>query len=94
MRELVGCKNTIGRTAAVLKKPHKANFNLFFLERRTLKTYIYSSINKYSCDVERCISDISDVTLPTVHSERTERSTRFGTTGQCQPQTFILRSEA
>jgi len=30
MRELVGGKNTIGRTAAVLKKPHKATFNLFF----------------------------------------------------------------
>ena len=28
MRELVGGKNTIGRTAAVLKKPHKATFNL------------------------------------------------------------------
>ena len=30
MRELVGGKNTIGRTAAVLKKPHKVTFNLFF----------------------------------------------------------------
>ena len=30
MRELVGGKNTIGRTAAVLKKPHKAIFNLFY----------------------------------------------------------------
>jgi len=30
MRELVGGKNTIGRTTAVLKKPHKATFNLFF----------------------------------------------------------------
>ena len=29
MRELVGGKNTIGQTAAVLKKPHKATFNLF-----------------------------------------------------------------
>ena len=29
MRELVGGKNTIGRTAIVLKKPHKATFNLF-----------------------------------------------------------------
>jgi len=28
MRELVGGKNTIGRTAAVLIKPHKATFNL------------------------------------------------------------------
>jgi len=26
MRERVGGKNTIGLTAAVLKKPHKANF--------------------------------------------------------------------
>jgi len=26
MRELVGGKSTIGRTAAVLKKPHKATF--------------------------------------------------------------------
>ena len=26
MRELVGDKNTVGRTAAVLKKPHKATF--------------------------------------------------------------------
>jgi len=31
MRELVEGKNTIGRTAAVLKKPYKATFNLFFL---------------------------------------------------------------
>ena len=31
MRELVGGKNTIGRTAAVLKKPHKATFNLYAL---------------------------------------------------------------
>ena len=30
MRELVGGKNTIGRTAAMLKKLHKATFNLFF----------------------------------------------------------------
>jgi len=30
MRELVGGKNTIGRTATVLKKPHKATFYLFF----------------------------------------------------------------
>jgi len=29
MRELVEGKNTIGRMAAVLKKPYKANFNLF-----------------------------------------------------------------
>jgi len=28
MRELVESKNTIGRTAAVLKKPYKATFNL------------------------------------------------------------------
>ena len=28
MRELVEGKNTIGRTAAVLKKPYKATFNL------------------------------------------------------------------
>ena len=28
MRELVGSKNTIGRTAAVFKKPHKAIFKL------------------------------------------------------------------
>ena len=27
MRELVGGKNTIGPTAAVLKKPHKATYN-------------------------------------------------------------------
>ena len=39
--------------------------------------YIYSSINRSSCDVERCINDISDVTFPTVHSEITERATRF-----------------
>ena len=31
MRELVGGKNT-GRTAAVLKKPHKVTFNLFRAE--------------------------------------------------------------
>ena len=30
MRELVGGKNTIGRTAAVLKKPHKATFTFTF----------------------------------------------------------------
>ena len=30
MRELVEGKNTIGRTAAVLKKPYKATFNLLF----------------------------------------------------------------
>ena len=30
MRELVGGKNTIGRTAAVLKKPHKAKFTFTF----------------------------------------------------------------
>jgi len=29
MRELVGGKNTIGRTAAVLKKPHKATFTFY-----------------------------------------------------------------
>ena len=34
MRELVGGKNTIGRTAAVLKKPHKATFTFTFI--RTL----------------------------------------------------------
>ena len=32
MRELVGGKNTIDRTAAVLKKPHKATFNLFYAQ--------------------------------------------------------------
>jgi len=31
MREIVGSKNTIGRRAAVLKKPHKATFNLLNL---------------------------------------------------------------
>jgi len=30
MRELVGGKNTIGRTAAVLKKPHKTTFTFTF----------------------------------------------------------------
>ena len=30
MRELVEGKNTIGRPAAVLKKPYEATFNLFF----------------------------------------------------------------
>ena len=30
MRELVGGKNTRGRTAAVLKKPHKATFTFTF----------------------------------------------------------------
>ena len=30
MRELVGSKNTIGRTTAVLKKPHKATFTFTF----------------------------------------------------------------
>jgi len=29
MQELVEGKNTIGRTATVLKKPYKATFNLF-----------------------------------------------------------------
>ena len=38
MRELVGGKNTIDRTVAVLKKPHKATFNLFFsIAKRILK---------------------------------------------------------
>ena len=31
MQELVGGKNTIGRTAAMLKKLHKATFNLFLV---------------------------------------------------------------
>ena len=31
MRELVGGKNTIGRTAAVLKKPYEATFNLIYI---------------------------------------------------------------
>jgi len=31
MRELVEGKNTIGRKAAVLKKPFKATFNIFYL---------------------------------------------------------------
>ena len=30
MRELVGGKNTIGRTAAVVKKPQKATFTFTF----------------------------------------------------------------
>jgi len=30
MRELVGGKNTVGRMAAVLKKPHKATFTFTF----------------------------------------------------------------
>ena len=30
MRELVGGKNTIDRTAAVLKKPHKVTFTFTF----------------------------------------------------------------
>jgi len=38
MRELVGGKNTIGWTAAVLKKPHKATFNLFLTP--SLHTYM------------------------------------------------------
>ena len=38
MREFVGGKNTVGRMAAVLKKPHKATFNLFL---QYLETYIY-----------------------------------------------------
>ena len=37
MRELVGGKNTIGRTAAVLKKPHKATFNLLTFYQFTFK---------------------------------------------------------
>ena len=39
MRELVGGKNTIGRTAAVLKKPHKATFTFtfFYMFRLTSK---------------------------------------------------------
>jgi len=32
MRELVGGKNTIGRTAAVLKKSHEVTFKLFYSE--------------------------------------------------------------
>jgi len=30
MQELVGGKNTIGQTVAVLKKPHKATFTFTF----------------------------------------------------------------
>jgi len=38
MRELVEGKNTIGRTAAVLKKPYKATFNLStFNKKKTEK---------------------------------------------------------
>ena len=41
MRELVGGKNTIGQTAAVLKKPHKATFNLF------LRTYLNGIVHSH-----------------------------------------------
>ena len=37
MRELVGGKNTIGRTTAVLKKPQKATFTFTFYSGRTLR---------------------------------------------------------
>jgi len=36
MLELVGGKNTIGRTAAVLKKVHKATFTFTFLPYNVL----------------------------------------------------------
>ena len=52
MRELVGGKNTIGRTAAVLKKPHKATFNLFYCqyyENKLSKIFVFQrKLNKKS----------------------------------------------
>ena len=49
MREIVECKNTIGRTAAVLKKPYKATFN-FFLNLGEIFCYSYSVFSFYDID--------------------------------------------
>ena len=45
MRELVGGKNTIGRTAAVLKKPHKKRPNLTDL------TYVFAEAVGLDADI-------------------------------------------
>ena len=45
MRELVGGKNTISRTVAVLKKSHKVTFNFNFLIKENIMKrpiYIYT----------------------------------------------------
>ena len=54
MRELVGGKNTIGRTAALLKKPHKALFNLFlYLLKMHLQTFLSIPITQ-KCQILIC----------------------------------------
>ena len=40
MRELVGSKNAIGRTAAVLKKPHKSDLYLFYVMNNYLSALL------------------------------------------------------
>ena len=53
MRELVGGKNTVGRTAAVLKKPQKGTFNLFF--NMNIKVAVIFYIKTLSnCFVQLC----------------------------------------
>ena len=46
MRELDGGKNTIGRMAAVLKKPHKATFNIFNLNRYSWQIVIKCTFSR------------------------------------------------
>ena len=52
MRELVEGKNTVGRTAAVLKKPYKATFNLFNLYV-CMYVYVCVCICMYVCTYVR-----------------------------------------
>ena len=58
MRELVGGKNTIGRTTAVLKKPRKATFNLFFsgkVETSVTRTLITHGNDWYQQGTEQLL---------------------------------------
>ena len=45
MRELVGGKNTIGRMAAELKKPHKATFTFTFKFNKHTELCGYSKLS-------------------------------------------------
>ena len=47
MQELVGGKNTIGRKAAVFKKPHKATFDLNSAFSADLKIFVLSYSDSY-----------------------------------------------
>ena len=46
MQELVGGKNTIGRTAAVLKKPHKATFTFYLTTTQAPQAHLVPSLKK------------------------------------------------